>query len=151
MQARYCYRPRHNTAHIDRQAFNLLEEHALLSLAPRDLRPDTDILIPSTVPGNTRSRPTYWFIKKGNLLTNVHVDRIDQSLDFANQVGCRHHIHGAERSDGFSAFHAGAFLKASDTKSLPWVSNDTLQPPTSTGNQCQQQSAIRMESILSCH
>ena len=48
VQARYCYRPRHNTAHIDLQVFNLLREHALLPMAPQVLRPDTDILIPST-------------------------------------------------------------------------------------------------------
>lgn len=148
MQARYCYRPRHNTAHIDLQVFNLLKEHALLPLAPQVFPPDTDILMPSTAPGNTHSRPAYWLIKKRNLLTDDHVDRIVKALDVANQVGCRPHIHGAERSDGFSAFHAGAFLKPSATKSLPWVSNDTLQPPSSTGHKSQQQSAIRMEAMV---
>ena len=128
--------------------FNLLKEHALLPKAPQVLRPDADILIPSTAPGNSCSRPKYWLIKKRNLLTNDHVDRIIQALDAANQVGCRPHIHGAERSDGFSAFHAGAFMKPSATKLLPWVSNDTVQPPSSAGPKSQQQSAIRMEAMV---
>jgi len=76
------------------------------------------------------------------------VDRIVKALDVAISVGCRPHIHGAERSSGFSAFHAGAFLKPSATKSLPWVSNDTLQPPSSIGHKSQQQSAIRMEAMV---
>ena len=130
------------------QVFNLLREHALLPIAPKVLRPDTDILIPSTAPGNSSSRPKYWVIKKRNLLTSDHVDRIIQALDAANQLGCRPHIHGAERSDGFSAFHAGAFLKPSATKSLPWVSNDTIQPPSSNGAKSQQQSALRMEAMV---
>jgi hypothetical protein len=148
VQSRYCYRPRHNTAHIDLQVFNLLKEHALLPLAPQVMRADTDLLIPSTAPGHTRSRPAYWLIKKRNLLTDDHVNRIVTALNTANQVGCRPHIHGAERSDGFSAYHAGAFLKPSATKSLPWVSNDTVQPPTSSGHKSQQHSIIRMDAMV---
>ena len=76
------------------------------------------------------------------------MDRIVKALDFANPVGCWPYIRGAERSDGFSAFHAGVFLKPSATKSLPWVLNDTLQPPTSTGHKSQRQSAIRMQAMV---
>lgn len=148
VQARYCYRPRHNTAHINSQVFALLQEHALLPLAPKILRHDTDLLIPSTAPGHGHSRPAYWLIKKKSLLTGDHVNRILEALDNANQLGCRPHINGAERSDGFSAFHAGAFLKPSATKSMPWVSNDTLQPPSSAGPRSQNQSAQRMSAMI---
>jgi hypothetical protein len=39
IQARYCYRPRHNTSLIDAQVFSLLRKHALLPLAPRSSLP----------------------------------------------------------------------------------------------------------------
>jgi hypothetical protein len=130
------------------QVFNLLREHALLPLAPKVFPPNTDLLIPSTAPGNAHSRPAYWLIKKKSLLTAAQVDRILKALDHANHVGCRPHINGAERSDGFSAFHAGAFLKPSATKSMPWVSNDTLQPPTSSGQKSLQHSEERMKAMV---
>jgi hypothetical protein len=126
----------------------LLKEHALLPLAPTVLPRNTDLLIPSTAPGNAQSRPAYWLIKKKSLLTIDQVNRILHALDHANQLGCRPHIHGAERSDGFSAFHAGAFLKPSATKSMPWVSNDTLQPPTSSGQRSLEQSTRRMTAMV---
>lgn len=148
VQARYAYRPRHNTKLIDRQVFMLLRENALLPIAPVVARPDVDLFIPSTAPGNALTRPAFWVIKKKNLLTEDHVNRILNSLETAIQLGCKPHIHGAERSDGFSAFHAGAFFKPCATKTIPWVSNDVLQPPTTSSLKSQAQSDKRMSAMV---
>jgi hypothetical protein len=148
IQARYCYRPRHNTSLIDAQVFSLLRKHALLPLAPTVLPPGTDILIPSTHPDAGKARPAYWVIKKANLLTGDHVVRILDAFARALELGCKPHIQGAERTDGQSAFHAGAFLKPCASKSLPWVSMDTLQPPRSSGPAAQQHSMRRMAAMV---
>lgn len=148
VQARYSYRPRHNTSQIDRQVFALLKENALLPIAPMVVRPDMDLLVPSTAPGNDNTRPAFWVIKKKNLLTDNHVQRLLDALDHAFALGCKPHIHGAERSDGFSAFHAGAFFKPCASKTIPWVSNDVLQPPSSKGKQSRAQSSKRMSAMV---
>lgn len=125
----------------------LLREHALLPLVPTVLRPGTSVLIPSTAPGTNDIRPAFWLIKKHKLLPDHHVDRILSALNHAILVGCKPHIKGAERTDGFSAFHAGAFLKPS-TKHVPWVSNDMLQPPSSTGPKSEELSKQRMTAMI---
>lgn len=112
------------------------------------VRPDVDLLVPSTAPGNDQIRPAFWVIKKRNLLTDSHVTRILNALETAFQLGCKPHIHGAERSDGFSAFHAGAFFKPCATKTIPWVSNDVLQPATSNGKKAKVQAANRMDAMV---
>ncbi|RSH85470.1 hypothetical protein EHS25_004866 [Saitozyma podzolica] len=140
IQTRYCYRPRHNTSLFDAQVFARLREHALLPIAPKVLPPGTDILIPSTQPDAGKTRPAYWVIKKSNLLTGDHVARILDAFARA--------LEGAERTDGQSAFHAGAFLKPCASKSIPWVSMDTLQPPRSSGQVAQEQSMRRMAAMI---
>ncbi|GFZ44326.1 hypothetical protein JCM24511_02048 [Saitozyma sp. JCM 24511] len=62
----------------------------------------------------------------------------------ALELGCKPHIQGAERKDGQSAFHAGAFLKPCASKSIPWLSMDTLHPPRSFGPVAQKQSMRSM-------
>jgi hypothetical protein len=112
------------------------------------VRPDVNLLVPSTAPGTNQTRPAFWVIKKKGLLTDSHVTRMLDALEEAFRLGCKPHIHGAERSDGFSAFHAGAFFKPCATKTIPWVSNDVLQPPTSSGRKSQAQATRRMTAMV---
>ena len=61
------------------------------------------------------------------------MDRILDSLDQADDVGCKAYCKSGERTQGLAPHHPGVFFRASQID-RPWISKDLLQTTTGLTN-----------------
>jgi len=129
VQSNYCFNPRPNTVKIAQSVESLLSTHDLLDTPLQRLPLHGNLLVPSTHPDAGKGQPLNWVTRISGLLSQAHMDRILDSLDHADNVGCKAFCKSGERTKGLAPHHPGVFFRASQINK-PWISRDLLQPAT---------------------
>lgn len=134
-QSRYSIPPRPDSKRLLNDVHKLIDEFKLAWNPyndPKVLDSRIDWKILSTAPGAGTTRPKYAVIKKRSLLTGEQIKRIMNAMAKAIAAGCKPFItKKKERTDGAPAYHLGAIKRACASHSTPWITKDTIQPPTS--------------------